>query len=161
MPIISSEAIRRNMEKKEQSLKNRAYRLLARREYGRVELSRLLSTYTESFDDVVSLLDQLVEDGYQSDERFVESFIRSRVGQGKGPNRVRNELQQRGVNPELIAEKIASAEVDWFDLAKAQRIKKFGGEVMSDAKLKAKAMRFLLYRGFTQEQCRYAIEEVS
>mgnify|MGYP000306409244 CR=1 FL=1 len=147
------------MEKKDQSLRNRAFRLLARREYGRVELSRLLSEHAESPEALTSLLDQLVDDGYQSDERFVESFVRSRVSQGKGTNRIRNELQQRGVSAELVADKMTSAEVDWFELAKAQRVKKFGREAAKDAKLKAKYMRFLLYRGFTQEQCRYAIED--
>lgn len=147
------------MEKKDQSLKNRAYRLLARREYGRIELSRLLSEHAESPEALTSLLDQLIDDGYQSDERFVESFVRSRVSQGKGTNRIRNELQQRGIDGGMVAEKIMSADVDWFELARAQRVKKFGDEEAKDAKLKAKYMRFLLYRGFTQEQCRYAIKD--
>ncbi len=148
------------MEAKQKDLKQRAFRLLARREYSRGELAQLLGEHVESVSQLNELLEWLAAENYQSDARFAESFIRARISQGKGLVRIRNELQQRGVANLLIDEKLTVAEVDWFALARQQRVKKFGDGVISDAKLKAKSMRFLLYRGFTQEQCRYAIEEV-
>lgn len=148
------------MEAKQKDLKQRAFRLLARREYSRGELAQLLGEHVESVSQLNELLEWLAAENFQSDARFAESFIRARISQGKGLVRIRNELQQRGVANLLIDEKITVAEVDWFALARQQRVKKFGDGVISDAKLKAKSMRFLLYRGFTQEQCRYAIEEV-
>lgn len=140
------------------SLTQRAYGLLSRREYGRKELARALADYAESYEALESLLDSLQKEGYQSDERYAEMFIRSRVSRGQGEVRIRNDLNQKGVDKTLIAEKLREAEVDWFECARQQRVKKVGFKALDDPKAKAKVQRFLLYRGFTHEQCQYAIE---
>ena len=43
------------------------------------------------------------------------------------------------------------AEVDWFAEALATKVKKYGTEVATDPKLKAKQIRFLQYRGYSMD----------
>jgi len=69
--------------------------LLARREHTRLELERKLAD--REFDSTVigDVLDRLQEDGLLDEDRFIESFVRTRVGKGHGPARIQAELGQR------------------------------------------------------------------
>ena len=124
---------------------------LARREYGQAELVRKLADkgYQRRIaeDEVV----RLAEEGLQSDTRFADSFVQSRINQGKGPVRIRADLGQRGIRDGVIEGAIEAADVDWFELAEAERVKKFGPEVPAEFREKARQMRFLQYRGFEQD----------
>ena len=133
---------------------------LARREHGRAEL--LAKLEKAGFDpdiseDAVALL---VNDGLQSDARFVETFVRSRIGQGKGPIRIRAELREHGVTGSLIDEGLANAEQDWYALAREVRLKKFGAAQPRDFKEKARQMRFLQSRGFDSDHIQSAVSAV-
>ena len=134
---------------------------LARREHGRAEL--LAKLEKAGFDPDISrgAVAQLVEDGLQSDERFVEAFVRSRIGQGKGPARIRAELREHDVTGSLIDQGLANAEQDWYALALEVRLKKFGGEVPRDFKEKARQMRFLQSRGFDTGHIQAAVSAES
>ena len=100
---------------------------------------------------------QLGEEGLQSDTRFVEAFVRSRIGQGKGPIRIRAELREHDVTGGLIDEGLANAEQDWYALALDVRLKKFGGSQPREFKEKARQMRFLQSRGFDTDQIQAAV----
>ena len=130
---------------------------LARREHGRAEL--LTKLEKAGFDPDISedAVAQLVEDGLQSDTRFVEAFVRSRIGQGKGPARIRAELREHDVTGGLIDTGLANAEQDWFALAREVRLKKFGTGQPRDFKEKARQMRFLQSRGFDSDQIQAAV----
>ena len=101
---------------------------LARREHGRVELFNKLTKF--GFDPHIAeeAIKQLIDDGLQSDERFVEAFVRSRINQGKGPARIRADLNNRGVPGSLIDNGLLEAEQNWFDLAREVHARKFGFE---------------------------------
>ena len=129
---------------------------LARREYGQTELIRKLADKGFDRDVATQAVAQLSEEGLQSDQRFAESFIQSRVNQGKGPVRIRLDLGQRGVNESTIEIALEEADPDWRALAREQRHKKFGTSVPSDFKEKARQMRFLQYRGFEQDHIQSA-----
>lgn len=135
---------------------HRAISLLARREYSAKELADKLAALAEP-ESVAEVLQQLISDGYQSDQRFTESFIRMRVGQGHGENRIRFDLQRKGIPAELIAECLEMQEIDWFELALDQYRRKYRGTaVAGDYKERAKRMRFMSQRGFSMDQIRYA-----
>lgn len=136
-----------------------ATRLLARREYARVELERRLTRRGFSAELVAEVLAALVAENLLSDARFAESFINARADRGKGPYRIRRELGERGVADGLADEAMAAAETDWTDLARRVRRKRFGAALPGDFPSRAKQMRFLHYRGFTEEQIRAAIGE--
>jgi regulatory protein len=136
--------------------RKKAMDFLARREYGQTELIRKLSD--KGFDSGVAAqaVTRLTEEGLQSDERFAESFVQSRINQGKGPVRIRLDLGQRGISDSTIETAIEEADSDWRALAREQRHKKFGASTPSDFKEKARQMRFLQYRGFEQDHIQSA-----
>ena len=138
--------------------KNSAIYSLAMREHSRQELHKKLiqKEYSEDV-DLNKLLDELEECGYQSDQRFTESFIRYRVSRGQGKVKISNDLKMRGVSASLVNKSIQQADVDWFALASQLREKKYGENIPDDYKERAKQMRFLSSRGFDAEMIRYAI----
>jgi len=98
--------------------------------------------------DLEPILDQLEEANYLSNARYAESFVRSRIMKGQGENKIRQQLLQRGVSLSLANEAISEAEVNWWDLAEQQRIKRFGEGYPSTLKDILKQTRFLTMRGF-------------
>ena len=136
--------------------RKKAMDFLARREYGQVELIRKLADKGFERDVAEAAVTRLTGDGLQSDERFAESFVQSRINQGKGPVRIRMDLGQRGIDDAAIDIALEDAEPDWYALARAQRVKKFGPDAPSDFKEKARQMRFLQYRGFEQDHIQKA-----
>lgn len=133
-----------------------AIRLLARREYSRHELESRLAAKGHAAEDVAACLDALAEQGLQSDARFAEHFVRSRIQRGQGPRKVRAELDQRGVGRETVGEVLEDAEVDWYRLAAETLARRFRGP--GDApKERAKRERFLAGRGFEFDQLKHAL----
>ncbi len=136
---------------KQQSLYGRAVTYLARREHSAEELRKKLAKAEVTAEEIEQLLVQLAESNLQSDERFAENYVRYRSQRGYGPQRIRQELNERGVSSELINEHLTQIEIDWFELADEARCKRFGEQSPDDFKERAKQQRFLLYRGFSHE----------
>ena len=135
--------------------RKKAMDYLARREHGRVELRKKLIKFGFDADISDDAIERLVDDGLQSDQRFTEAFIQSRINQGKGPTRIRADLSQRGVSDSVIEDGLYEAAQDWRALARDVRVKKFGAQQPKDFKEKARQMRFLQYRGFEHDQIQY------
>ncbi|GAB4200541.1 MAG: hypothetical protein Tsb002_36720 [Wenzhouxiangellaceae bacterium] len=127
-------------------------RLLARREYSRHELAQRLSQ--RGFSAAVSdaALEKAEAAGWQSDERYVEAFVRSRVQRCQGPLKITAQLRQRGVDDHLIRRGLSHAGVDWAELAcdYLQRHPRYRGEPL-------KARQALHRRGYDGTQARQAI----
>ncbi|MDJ0701177.1 MAG: regulatory protein RecX [Woeseiaceae bacterium] len=136
--------------------RKKAMDLLARREHTRDELCRKLEK--AGFDSEVAFdaIGALSDEGLQSDERFVESFVQSRIKQGKGPARIRADLGHKGVRAAMIDAAIEEAGADWCALARETRARKFGPDLPDDFKEKARQMRFLQYRGFESDHIQSA-----
>ena len=137
--------------------RKKAMDFLARREYGQAELTRKL--IDKGFDPEVAeqAILKLSDEGLQSDTRFAESFVQSRINQGKGPVRIRLDLGQRGIGDSTVEIALEEADADWHALAREIRVKKFGRARPSDFKEKARQMRFLQYRGFEQGHIQVAV----
>ena len=131
--------------------------LLARREHARGELERKLVAAGFDADVSADVLQRLADEGLQSDRRFVESFVQSRINQGKGPLRIHADLGQRGVPAALVGDVLDHIDEDWRALAREVRVKKFGRTQPADFKDKARQMRFLQYRGFEPDQIEAAV----
>ena len=91
--------------------------MLARREHSRKELLTKLSQRFEQNDLVTEILDEILQEGLQSDQRFTESFVRLRVQRGQGPVKIRYDLGQKGVESGLIDDAMACFDNEWMSLA--------------------------------------------
>ena len=79
------------------AVRRTAMDLLARREHGRVELTRKLRQRGAEPEMIETALDRLTEEGLLSESRYLESFVSYRARSGYGPARIREELSQRGL----------------------------------------------------------------
>ena len=143
------------------AIRKKAMDYLARREYGRGELEKKLTGADYDADIVAEEVGRLAADGLQSDERFAESFIQSRVNQGKGPVRIRQDLKERGLGGAVIDGALEACAADWFELARDVRRRKFGGGIPREFKERARQMRFLQYRGFEMAHIQAAVGDNS
>ena len=139
-------------------IRKKAMDFLARREYGFEELVRKLADKGYKRTVVEDELARLSDEGLQSDTRFAEAFVQSRINQGKGPVRIRADLGQRGIRDGIVDGALENAPVDWFELAQQERVKKFGAEPPDGFREKARQMRFLQYRGFEQDHVQEAVD---
>ncbi len=137
--------------------RKKAMDYLARREHGRTELTAKVVKFGFDSATAADAVARLVDDGLQSDQRFVAVFVRSRISQGKGPARIRADLRERGIGDQLIDRGLSEARQNWHGLAHEVREKKFGAECPLDFKDKARQMRFLQSRGFEQDHIRSAV----
>jgi len=125
-------------------------KMLMRREHSKLELLKKLQLKGYDDDVINSSISKLVEQNYQSDDRFAEDFIQMRFNQGKGPVKIALELKMRGINTFDLST------FDWFQLAKEIRQKKFGDASSLEYKEIAKQKRFLQSRGFNLDQINQA-----
>ncbi len=122
--------------------------LLARREHSRRELANKLAKKYAQSELINQVLDELKQAGWQSDARFAAAYISARAARGFGPQHIQQELQARGVDAELIEQAFFEAEIEWTELAKKVRIKRFGAQAPKTFLDKVKQQRFMQYRGF-------------
>lgn len=142
------------------NLKRAALGWLGRREFSRYGMQeRIYRRFADAAPaDVEHVLTWLEEQNYLNDKRFGAMLIRYRIGRGQGPMRVRQALQAEKLASDLIEQLLADADVDWFSQAIETHQRRFANKPATDAKEKARQLRFLQYRGFTAEQCYGALE---
>ena len=138
-----------------------AVRLLARREHSTEELRRKLLTKGYPSDAVEPVIQKLAGKRLVSDERFTSTFVHHHARRGQGPVRIRAELRQQGIADSQVEAALRGAEVDWVQLAREVRRRKFGAAPPRSLGERAKQARFLQYRGFDAEQLRAAFREES
>lgn len=124
--------------------------LLARREHGRVELTRKLRQRGACPDMIDAALDRLTEEGLLSEQRYLESFINYRARSGYGPVRIREELSQRGLQRRDIEQALRECGFDWQRQLQEVWQRKYGC-LPTAPKERAQQTRFLCYRGYSME----------
>ena len=128
------------------SLRARALRLLARREHSRLELEYKLAPHASDPAELGSLLDDLARRGWLSERRLVEQVIHTRRGK-LGSRRIRQELLDKGVAEELIAEALPQLEESDVEAACEVWRRKFGAPPRNRNE-RARQVRFMQGRGF-------------
>jgi len=89
-----------------------------------------------------------------SDERFVEARIAARRQRGYGPVHIRRDLEEKGIDRELIDRWVDTNDREWLSDLREVKQKKFGARAPANAAERARQMRFYQYRGFTMDQIR-------
>lgn len=140
-----------------QEVESRAVFLLSQREHGRKELAvKLLQKFplSEEFPGLIEMvLDRCAAQGWLSDERYVEAYIRQAMEKGQGPYKIKQALQMRTDRQDLVEAYLTLDDSDWADLAVSALVRKYGDSAKPlQAKEQARRMRFLQSRGFSQSQ---------
>ena len=110
-------------------------------------------------EDILLSINEFAAKNIQSDSRFTEEFIRSRLKKNKGPNLISSELNCRGITEALISENLSKISHDqWLDSAFAALRKKLKGSSIT-LEDRDKIYSFLIGRGFEHKMIKYALNE--
>ncbi len=151
----------RKRRPKELSPLQRALTLLVRREHSQRELARKLAARGIEEADAWAAVERLAGDGWQSDARFGEMLVRTRVAQGYGPQRIRAELGLHGIDRAGVQAAMESFEGDWAQVAGNLLERRFGGRLAGDMAQQRKAADLLFRRGFDGDLARAVLRSAS
>jgi len=129
------------------SLRARALRHLARREYTRHELTQKLAPHAESPEEIERILDDFTQRGWLSEQRAAEQMVRARRRR-YGIARIRRDLQAKGVSLDVLNDTVAALQEGEFDAAREVWRRKFPAPPANVVE-RARQGRFLLGRGFS------------
>lgn len=142
---------RKKSQDDRQTVLARGIHLLSMREHSVFELADKLSK--KGFDATVidSVVEELKTANYVNDERFAESYIRSKQMRGMGPIKIKSELHAKGVSSAIIDEYVNDDDASWYDAAESLHQKKYGDKELKTYKEWTARARFLQGRGFTMD----------
>lgn len=142
-------------------LYNYSIYLLGRRDYFVKELRMKFKEKGYEEDDVNVVLDYLIENGYQSDEKFTRSFINQKINSKIGFSKIKSTLVfEKGVDRDVVED--AMSEFESQDLENIRKIVgvKYRNKDLKDFKEKNKAFRFLVSKGFSFEDINQVFREI-
>ena len=140
--------------RKQPTLRERALRLLARREYSRAELARKLQSLSPG-EEPEALLADLSRRKLLSDERYAESRSHA-LSRKYGAARIVHELRAKGLDKELAGQASRAARATEVERAREVWRRKFRVAPKTREE-RAKQMRFLQSRGFSFDAIRAAV----
>ena len=142
-----------------EAAKLKALSLLDRRDYSRAELLRKLTE--KGFDAAASetALDRLTELGFVDDARYAPIVVRHYAAKGYGAQRIRAELQRRGIPKQLWDAAMAEMPEQDETLDRLLRARLRGADVSDRAALK-KATDALRRKGYGWDEISDAVERV-
>jgi regulatory protein len=141
--------------KRQPTLRERALRLLARREHCRAELVRKLAVHVRPEDDLESLLEDLLRRKLLSEERYAESRAHA-LSRKYGAARIAHELRAKGLDKGLAEQASGAARATEVERARAIWCRKFRVAPKTREE-RARQMRFLQSRGFSFDAIRAVV----
>lgn len=132
----------------------RAVDLISRRLRSEREIRDYARRKQWTEDNTERVIDRLCERGYLNDERFAESFVRSRANtRNFSATRMKVELQKKGVKPDIITNMLAESD-DYDEMAAlrkmiAKKINKYDDE--------RKLVAYLARQGFKYDDIKSAL----
>ena len=127
-------------------LRERALKLLARREHTRRELARRLAAHAEDPAEIEHLLDELESRGWLSESRVAEQLIHARRARF-GARKIERDLRDKGVSAEAVAAALPQLKEGDLEAARAVWRRRFGQQPRGPTE-RARQVRFLQGRGF-------------
>lgn len=144
-------------ERLKSTLEAKAVHLLSVREHGGKELAYKLQQKFPEAEKVPSLINEVLShcqhQGWLSDERFIEAYVRQALDKGQGPLKIQQSLQLRTDREDLVQAALCFDDAEWAEIARSVLEKKYGDALRPKARNEqAKRMRFLQSRGFSASQ---------
>jgi regulatory protein len=146
-------------EVEEPLARERALRLLGYRDRSRAELTRKLSDSGYPDDLARRISDRFLQVGLVDDERFAAAWTRSRRAARIGPRRIERELLAKDIDPEIIADALATECPD--DSQVDQAIQALRGAVARSAKQRDTLIRRLVAKGHALPVAVQAVDTAS
>ena len=138
-----------------------ALRLLTRREHSARELREKLRLKGFNQEEISDVIESCQRQNLQSDFRFVDNYIRSRIRQGYGPLKISQELKSKGVDSDLINNGLKQERDNWLIHAINVWQKKSKEQGPLSVIELQKQQRFLLYRGFDMDIIAQVLKELT
>ncbi|MEY8213267.1 MAG: regulatory protein RecX [Colwellia sp.] len=134
----------------------KSYMLWMIERYGDYSAKTLLQKANLLFKDDTqyneAALDYLIERDIVNDLRYAQRLTDNLIEKNIGPNKIKEKLYTKGFSSQTINEcvnAIDTSDEDYFDKALTLKIRKFGEEPIEELKLKQKALRHLIAKGFS------------
>lgn len=140
-----------NTHPSQKQIKEICLRLLTRREHSQLELLNKIALKGFERTEIQLIIDELAEQGWQSDRRFSESYVRFRSKKGYGPIKISHELQQRGVECCDLDTMVLDIADGWYEILEWVYKKKYPDDKLIASNEWLKRTRFLQQRGFSNE----------
>jgi regulatory protein len=130
-----------------------ALRCLERRAFAREDLARRLRRKGHLPEAVEAALAAVADLGLLNDSEFAVNFVRTRAARGRGPSRLRRDLQVMGVAPGVIEQALA---VEWpegsdtretIQALARRRVAQLGGSLPRQTR-RRRVLAYLARRGF-------------
>ena len=131
------------------SIKDYCLGLLVRREHSQKELLNKSLIKGWDTDDIITVIDELAVQAWQSDSRYAESYTRHRINKGYGPLWISYELRKNGIEGFNVDDVVQQTAGSWIDLLEQVYSKKYKQVLVLDRNEWAKRSRFLMQRGFS------------
>ena len=143
------------------TIRSAALDILTGREYSRQELAQKLQRKFGHHSSIDEVLNGLETDQLQSDRRYAEVFVRSRIQRGQGPIKIRADIGQKGISNEILQLVLNEQKIDWFSVVCDVSRRKYGVLGPQEQSDKARRGRFFQSRGFTFEQISRVLKQIS
>ncbi len=140
-----------------EAAKQKALSLLDRRDYSRAELLRSLTEKGYEAAAAETAVDRLVQLGFVDDARYAPIVVRHYAAKGYGAQRIRGELQRRGIPKNLWESAMAEMPEQDETVDRLLRSRLRGADLRDRAALK-RATDALLRRGYGWDEINAAVE---
>lgn len=121
---------------------------MIRREHSQKELLNKLQIKGFNKDEILPVIEELAQQGWQDDARYAECYARQRIQRGYGPVAVMYELARKGVEIDNLEDMLQSLAGNWMAVLEKVYRKKYPHEKHLSRNEWAKRSRFLVQRGF-------------
>ncbi len=124
--------------------------LLAKQDYSYAQLKQKLKLRGNlSLEQIESLLDEFIQNGWQSDLRYAHMVVSSCLNKHYGLLRIQQKLiYEKGVDPATLGKVLSLLEIDWVKEARLCYRKKYHDQPITDLKDKQKRIQYLLRQGY-------------
>jgi regulatory protein len=140
------------------AVRRSAFWHLGRRDHSEQQLREKLARKTANQQWIDTVIDECLDYNYLNDARFTESFIHSAHKKGYGINRIKRDLQQKGIATTTLHEALAENHFDYISRAVELLSRRYNTR-LQNLNSKQKAISFLQSKGHDFDDIFRAIEQ--
>lgn len=146
---------------RKQHIEQTCLRLLAMREHSQRELIDKLALKGYKANEVLPIIIDMAEKGWQDNQRFAECYARQRMQKGYGPLKIQYELQQRGIEALELNHWAEENLGGWFNGLIGIYQHKYDDQTQLTQAEWFKRSRFLQQRGYSGAMIKQLLTELN